>query len=186
MVAGLLRDPGAAAIGTELPHGDPDRLGRNAGAQRVRPLEASGEQRLAPGAINVQAGWRTAGSTCRAGMRITLDSVAQVSGPGLVQFVADGGLVLGWAAARVEDEPAVGRLHDDLAWFGGNVRAGQCPVELAGPVLVRYHQEGRAGEPPRRGERGVSGGSDLRRCHDGLRSSVDLPAHSKYGVRHRV
>src|SRR6516225_11065924 len=174
MVAGLLRDPGAAAIGTELPHGDPDRLGRNAGAQRVRPLEASGEQRLAPGAINVQAGWRTAGSTCRAGMRITLDSVAQVSGPGLVQFVADGGLVLGWAAARVEDEPAIGNLDDDRVWFGGNVRAGRCPVEAAGPVLVRYHQEVHADEPLRRGKRGVGDGSDLRGCHDGLGSPIDL------------
>ena len=129
-------------------------------------------RRAAPalGVVHVQAGSHTAGSTCRAGTRITLGLVAQVSGPGLVQFVADGGLVLGWAAARVEDEPAVSHLQDDRVWFGGNVRAERCPVELAGPVLVRYHHEVHADEPLRRGKRGVSGGSDLRGCHDVLRS----------------
>jgi hypothetical protein len=100
--------------------------------------------------------------------------VAQVIGPGLVRFVADGGLVLGWAAARVEDEPAIGNLDDDRVSFGGNVRAGRCPVELAGPVLVRYQQEVHADKPLRRGKRGVSDGSDLRGCHDVLRSPVEL------------
>jgi hypothetical protein len=35
MVAELLRHPAGAALGTELPHGDPDRLRHNADAGRI-------------------------------------------------------------------------------------------------------------------------------------------------------
>ena len=81
MVAELLRHPASAAIGTELPHGDPDRLSHNAGGWRIRSLQAGGEQRPAPGVVHVQAGWRSASSVCGAGTRITLGLVAQVSRP---------------------------------------------------------------------------------------------------------
>jgi hypothetical protein len=49
VVAELLRHLAGAAIGTELLHGDPDRLRHSVGARRVRALQAGGEQRPAPG-----------------------------------------------------------------------------------------------------------------------------------------
>jgi hypothetical protein len=41
-------------IGTELLHGDPDRLCHNVGAWRIRSLQAGGEQRLALGVVHGQ------------------------------------------------------------------------------------------------------------------------------------
>jgi len=57
MVAELLCHPADAALDAELLHGDPDRLRHHAGAQRIGPLQAGGEQRLAPGVVNVPARW---------------------------------------------------------------------------------------------------------------------------------
>ena len=64
------------------------------------------------------------------------------------------GLVIGRAAAGVEEEPAVGDLQDDRVAFHHHLRPEHRPVKLAGPVLVRDHQEVSEHEPALRG-RGV-------------------------------
>ena len=67
------------------------------------------------------------------------------------------GLVIGRAAARIEDEPAVGDLHDDRVAFHHHLRPEHRAVELTGPVLVRDHQEVRDHEPALRGREVVIG-----------------------------
>jgi hypothetical protein len=54
VVAELLRHPARAAGGTELLHGDPDRLRHSVGAWRIRSLQAGREQRPAPGVVRGQ------------------------------------------------------------------------------------------------------------------------------------
>src|SRR5712664_3119230 len=57
------------------------------------------------------------------------------------------GLVIGRAAARIKDEPAVGDLHDDRVAFHHHLRSEHRAVKLTGPVLVRDHQEVSDHEP---------------------------------------
>jgi hypothetical protein len=101
MVAELLRHPADAATGTELPQGGADRLRHDVGARHIRSLQARGEQRLAPGVVHVQAGWRTASPARGASRRTAPGLIVPVSYPRLDRFVADGGVHRGLLGSLV-------------------------------------------------------------------------------------
>jgi hypothetical protein len=64
-----------------------------------------------------------------------------------------------------------GVVDDDHQRLAGPVEVEQQLADLlAGGGVQRAGED----EPLRRGERGVNGGSDLRGCHNGLGSSIDL------------
>jgi hypothetical protein len=51
----------------------------------------------------------------------------------------DGGLVVRGPATLVEDQPAVGDLHDHRITLEQDLRVEQGAIELAGAILVGYH-----------------------------------------------